>query len=292
MGSGFAGLVGGSEDGLRSVLRILLKLRLIYLYKYIQVLEYVLNSFNPKSIAFILILSLYLYSCSNMADSGGKNDQESVEAPFEISHEAWQMSLWLGDELKPDSALADRLQRGLNKMRNQYRWSIPQVDKKFYYPIVYSEIIFVMTDSAANEFLEGNYHAWDNLNSLFGLEYIRSHIKSNISSWVVLNFEGYLNPYILATNYDTLPGCDGAGPIGIGGDVSSTYPWLINDTLTLLVREAWGDCLSGCVYSNFFYFRENGDNIEFVGDYLEGEQEEPDWWGEAKVAFYKYRGLK
>ena len=90
--------------------------------------------------------------------------------------------------------------------------------------------------------------------------------------------------------YESLPSVGAVSHYGSIGDWPNFYPWRLPDgRLTLLFRDAWGDCLAGCIHSHFWYFRIDGDSIEYVGDYIsDGNHDKPDWWPEAKVAFYKF----
>lgn len=245
------------------------------------------------TVCLIIALLASLPGCDNASKptNSQSNNTDPNENPILISEEALLMSLWVGDELRPDSALAIRLQNCLESLREEYRDSIWQVDIQFTHPWGPSLLIVGLTDSAANELRHDNYHAWDSLNNLFGLTSIDTSWIYNMSYTTVLRFEGLLNSKILKSYYDSLPGLEYVN-VGVRiGDWPCTYPWIIDNKVRFLVREAWGDCPAGCIQSHFFYFKEIDDRFELVGDWILWAQDEPEWWTEAKVAFMRYQGF-
>jgi hypothetical protein len=143
-----------------------------------------------------------------------------------------------------------------------------------------------MEQQALQELKAGNYHEWDSLNRIYGIDSII--IRNEYFGWVRLTSKEHINPFVVAFEYSKLRGIEGASANGYGGDWPNTYPWIVDDELVFLVREAWGDCPSGCIHSKFWYFKSNGDQIDFIGGYEPG-QELPAWWDEISPALYKYR---
>jgi hypothetical protein len=81
-----------------------------------------------------------------------------------------------------------------------------------------------------------------------------------------------------------LPGVEVTSPNFIAGDWSNVYARQTQDGLTYLFRKGWGDCPSGCIYSEYWYFSFDGDQPVFVGHWAPTvEPEEPDWWEEARL---------
>jgi hypothetical protein len=86
-----------------------------------------------------------------------------------------------------------------------------------------------------------------------------------------------------------LDGVRYAEPNGFVGDWSNVYPWRLDEGMSYLWRDAWGDCPAGCINSRFWYFRVTDAGIEYVGTFDKWVDPEPPWWGEAKSAYFRYR---
>jgi hypothetical protein len=109
-------------------------------------------------------------------------------------------------------------------------------------------------------------------------------------NFIILSFEGRLHPERLAELYMKIPSVVSAGPNHFFGDWSNVYPWFIDDGLSYLFREAWGDCPSGCMYSCYWYFEATISGVNSIGTWCPPGPE-PEWWEEAKIALFHYWGL-
>ncbi len=255
--------------------------------------------------AFIIfILFAFIISCSNSVNS--PNDKPPSEknkpqledvigyTPEDIiqsnypDREANLMALWYCNKLIPDIEIYNRFHDGINRLREEYGDSIPEVVIPFSAPWVPAEILVCLSDSADAEYEAGNYTAWDFLNERLFIKKIREPLHDLLNLYN-LSFKSNLNPTILKSYYDTLPGVIFVEQNGYIGDWPCTYPWIINDTLTFLARDAWEDCPSGCINSHFFYFKETTDGFDLIGSWMKWEEPEPGWWPEAKVAYDTYR---
>ncbi len=253
----------------------------------------------------ITISFAIIYSCSRSVNSPDYNSQADENSPGtgdiigyspadimgsnRPDREANLMALWYCNKLIPDIDTYTRFHEGFTALREEFGDSIPEVAIPFFTPWVPGEILVCLSDSADAEYEAGNYTAWDFLNERLFIEEIREPLYPHVLKMYKLSFKSNLNPTILESYYDTLPGVLFADPNGYVGDWPCTYPWIIEDTLTFLVRDAWGDCPAGCINSHFFYFKETSTGFELIGSWLKWDEPEPDWWPEAKVAYETYR---
>lgn len=201
--------------------------------------------------------------------------------------EAALMALWYCDGLIPSGEVYVRFRDALRELRWTYWHDIPAVKIRFIFPAVPSQILVSLTDSAITEFRNGTYHAWDSLNVLFHLRSIDSLPLLEEMKYVRMSFEGRLHPDHLRLYYEMLPGVTGAEAIKYGGDWPNLYPWILDDKVTFLARDAWGDCPAGCTESHFYYFKEADTGFIYIGDW-QFWTPVPDWWAEGRTAFCAY----
>jgi hypothetical protein len=207
--------------------------------------------------------------------------------PRENAEAEW-IALWLSGELVAPESLYVKVLDSRTKLLEQYIDSIPEVAIEFDYPVFKSDIRLYFSDSAKSLIRSGDYHVWDSLNNYFKVVEIDTIAFSSLYS-ARLSFSGRLNPSILCSEYISLPGVSKIYPeYSLIGDRPGMYPWIIDNYMTFLVRDAWGDCPSGCAQSHLFYFKESDDGIDFIGDWYRPPDDEPAWWEEAKIAWYEY----
>ena len=127
------------------------------------------------------------------------------------------------------------------------------------------------------------YHAWDELNE----KYEVTTIDTLLLDWLGLtglSFRGRLHAHRLAELYSVLPGTWAVSPAASRGDWPNVYSRQTREGMTYLFRHGWGDCPSGCIYSEFWYFRVDDNWPTFVGHWVPHEQPNvPEWWEEARV---------
>jgi hypothetical protein len=252
-----------------------------------------------------IVLLVFILSCSHSvyapndpppADNSdsqpdgiiGYTPEEILQSDY-TDLEANLMALWYCNKLVPDIEIYNRFYDGITKLRAEYGDSISEVAIPFTTAWSPGQLLIVLNDSAHEAYENGDYTAWDYLNERLFLEKIREPLHPEWLKMYKLTFKSNLNPNILKSYYDTLPGVLSTYTNGYIGDWPCTYPWILNDTLTFLVRDAWEDCPSGCINSHFFYFKETADGFDLIGSWLLWEEPEPDWWTEAKIAYQIYR---
>ena len=207
----------------------------------------------------------------------------SDKSPFiptpESDRDAQLISLILGQTIRPNQTLALSVARELDVIRETYREEIPEVDQGPLPPWAENAIVLWMTEGAADSVRQGTYTAWNDLNEAEGAT-LQSVSVSNPRA--TLKFDDWIHPRLMAEKYADLPGVVRTGASGFGGDWPNLYPFQHEYGRSYLFRKATGDCLSGCIENEFWYFRHANHGIEYVGHWDRGKEAEPEWWAEAK----------
>lgn len=244
------------------------------------------------SVAALVVL---LMSCSKGVDPEPDPLSEFDELKQQIAHspredeEAELMALWLRGDVVAYDRDYDAVKNALARVRDQFADSVSQLTSiQFTYPYQEGTVGVILTESAIAQLRAGEYVEWDSLNTLFKVAEIDTS-RMEASNQVELSFEGRLNPALLQIYYANLAGIS-SGFLGVRvGDYSNIYPWKLDNQYTFLLRQAWGDCMAGCLYSHFWYFRVAGSTAYLIGDFLVDDNPDwPDWWDEAKVPFCRY----
>jgi hypothetical protein len=208
------------------------------------------------------------------------------------NQEAEEMALWLSGDLVAPESLYEQVLDGVTRLREAYADSIPELDSIGFRPEWISGYIGLSFDSVtAMEVIDGSYHDWDSLNTLLKVTRIQGPDTTGIiRTWHAgLYFEGRLHYERLSEMYSGLRGVKYTGWAGWGGDYPNLYPWINDGMLTFLLRDADGDCMAGCYWSKFWYFRVESDRIDLVGSYdTDGHGPVPDWWQEARESFCEF----
>ena len=248
----------------------------------------------------IFILASLVLACGDSdKNASGPGPDDPVDPPLPAitpgmidsadfaDTESALMTLWYCDKLLPDGNTYIMFRDALRDLRRIYWHDYPEVKIKFVFPSVPSQIVVYLTDSAIAEIRSGSYHAWDSLNTLFRIKNIDSLPLHEEMNHIRLSFEGQLHPNHLALYYKNLAGVTDAQAIKYDGDWPNLYPWILNNKVTFLARDAWGDCPSGCLESHFFYFKQGDSDMTYIGDWQYWTPV-PDWWPEGRTAFCAY----
>ena len=194
------------------------------------------------------------------------------------------MAMCLSEELTAPQDLTEQILDDLLYIRNDVGDDFEVIDSIRFHPpwVPGYGIIIGFDDSTAQKIIRGEYDAWDTLNE----EYSVIEMDSNlifVFPYVVLYFEDTLNCRQLAKLYAQLPGVLNASHNGIYGDGPNVYPRIEGDGITYLFRDAWGDCMAGCIYSEYWYFGSSNGRPIFIGHWYPPEDStEPYWWSEAE----------
>jgi len=95
----------------------------------------------------------------------------------------------------------------------------------------------------------GSYTAWDCPNQWYEVQQINPG-----SFYVQVEFQGIYNMQMLAAEYATFPGVSYAEHNGMFGGGSTICGSIDGDTWHMVLLHGWGDCPSGCIYREYFYF--------------------------------------
>ena len=106
----------------------------------------------------------------------------------------------------------------------------------------------------------------------------------------VLYFKKDLNPTALGEFYKELPGVNYVEPNYMIGDSSNIFPRQTDSGMTYLFYRGSGDCPSGCIYKDYWYFSCFNNNCSFIGRILSSDNSnKPYWWEEAEKNITLYR---
>ena len=244
-----------------------------------------------------LIITLFaaLSGCSNRS-----TEPEDDGEPEPLIHEPWEdeeaelLALLMSGELCAPRDLYERVHQDLALIRSEWGDSIPDLRKVTYTPMWYTMGLILGVDEPTYQAIEkGQYTAWDSLNALFEVDSIVPFEQSDGGSFYVgIGFGAHLNPRQTFDAYTGLPGVESAFSSTHAGDWPNVYGFTHESGPVYLFRDAWGDCLSGCIWSHFWYFRSTNEGLSYVGGWLPTEegQTPPSWWEEASLAVDLYYG--
>lgn len=200
----------------------------------------------------LLIVVLVLAGCGELSlapDLGGGDGPDLISG--QPNPEAFAVALWLSRELKAPTDLYERVLSDLTLIRDKFRDSIPAVDLQFHEPWEPGRLILGFDHENYQLVSDGGYFAWDSLNALFNLAQV--DLSMSAFSIAKLDFDDELNPEFLAEAYRRLPGVRFAVPNRYMGERPMLVPARANDgRLLYFFRNAWDDCPSGCLYSEYW----------------------------------------
>ena len=250
------------------------------------------NWLKALSLAFVMVFS----SCSDSGNPVKPDPTDRIKALIaqtpRADTEAELAALWLSGEFVVSESLYVEMRDALKAVRTTYSSLSPRIsDLHFSHWWGQQRLLPLLSVEGTSDYRAGRHHDLDSLTELVNGEIIDTFTFSHNGDFEVrIQFAGVLNIDSVEVMYESLPSVSGIDHYSFMPDRPNIYPWRLSDgSLTLLFRDAWGDCLSGCIYSHFWYFRVSDDAIEYVGDYIsDGNHAKPDWWSEAKVAFYRF----
>ena len=108
---------------------------------------------------------------------------------------------------------------------------------------------------------------FDTLNASLGLQAVEplSRLPGGL---IIFHFGEHLNIDAAIRAYTAIEGVEYAEPDAFLGDGSDIDIYKSRGTWHVIARKAWGDCLSGCLYQELFFFTVEGDEV----DQIEGGQ--------------------
>ena len=129
-------------------------------------------------------------------------------------------------------------------------------------PQLYEAVASLLDEQTGPVTLQTGYAEFDSLNERLGLSVVVDHYPSFRAA--TFFFSEYLNVPAAAEAYEMLEGIEYAEPdaiVGIGSDidaVKSEERWYV------VARRAWGDCPSGCINEELFFFIVEGAVVEQI----------------------------
>ncbi len=151
-------------------------------------------------------------------------------------------------------------------MYNVHTLNIPTLNMLF---LEASKTLWWMDSLQNNNIPTGNFYI-DSLISAHALNLTGYYEFGNLFSYHHASFvsDSNYNLFALAEAFMEEPLVFGAGLNALvfdGGDITSS---IFPDHVELTYSIAWGDCLSGCIYSRFWKFKVYFDcSVEYVGSY-------------------------
>jgi len=256
---------------------------------------------NVKIFTFIFPLLVVVFALAGCRDLFHKlTDIEKSNSPSETFPQVSPQSIQVCDDSDPEDViesdsiavqmtgdilpsedLSKQVCAQLQSIRRTFDQTIKQVEIRFRPIWALSEIVIGFDEATFDEVQNGSYHAWDDLNGKYQIKEINLLAETFFAH---LTFENILHPRRLAELYENLPGVELSVPNYLLGDGHRIFPRFTANSLgTYLFNEGRGDCPSGCIKSEYWYFTFTGDTPTFVGHWNPSQDpSEPSWWEEAK----------
>ncbi len=247
-----------------------------------------------RVISLFIILTLILLTCNNNPINPIIEDQKTFETKNNNAvvpgncdctlineSEAKYLAMYLSNEITPPVDLTRKVGYELCAIRTTYGNQITNLNKIFFHMHSHHHEFIVYFDEATfQQASSNNYQDWDDLN----VEYsVSPEFHSCLGLfWCVMSYEGDYHPRKLAELYASLPGVIGSthnALLGVNLNIIALQNESDINNIAYLFWQGWGDCPSGCIYSQYWYFTfENGYPV-YIGTWNKEENpEKPDWW--------------
>ena len=227
--------------------------------------------------------ALTLTGCSDSINSGAPGE---AAAPVIVRSDAWEPPTLTeaailahrilrsqDDRLLLDAVEQRELAREIGPLLSRIRDAYPAVaDINVRAPYAFGELLLTLEPwlfEVVSSLLDGQtgpivlrtgHTEFDALNERLGLSVVADLFPS--STTAIFYFNEYLNVPAAVTAYATMEGIESAEPnayLGDGPDidaVKSKGRWYV------VARHAWGDCPSGCINEELYFFIVNGADVE------------------------------
>lgn len=237
------------------------------------------------TLAVILSIAVSLIGCSFNPLTKQK---ATVPSP---SDEAYLLAQWLTGELHTAQPLANQITSDLKIIRSEFEDAVPASSIRFVPLHTVGELRIGFTEEGWINYNAGNYIYWDSLNTAWQVDKITSSGNDLFKS-VTLEFKGLTNVDSLISYYTALPDLEFVE----GNYLCCDWPIMLavqsEDGLHYFFRNAWGDCLAGCINSEIHYFTIENSHARYRGSYLndwENPTEPPAWYEMAVSVLAQYR---
>lgn len=203
-----------------------------------------------------------------------------VHDPWD-DQEAEDIACMISGELTAPRALYERVQSDLVLIRERWGDSIPRLrTTKAIAPYIKPEFGLDFQPQALDDIKAGRHAAWDSLLQLF-----RMSMTISSYGYPYVSTEVRLNTWRAYQSFEQLEGFKQIWPSYFRLDGPRLYAHLVGEEVRYLLRDAWGDCPAGCIASQYYYFKVEGDSVHYFGSrrsYPPGDA--PTWWIVAKQA--------
>ncbi len=219
-----------------------------------------------KNIGLIGILCVLAVANCDTGDPVGSPTNQPPDlsiTPME-NEEAEVAAMVLSRQLIAPKWLYDRIRTDLQLIRSRYLDSIPQLDIRFVCDFEPSCIVVQIDSGVLFDTSSGGGRIIDSLNHVYRLDTL-FRVYGNFYQ---LKFLGRLNSTRLVDIYARIPGEYCVSTSGFVGDLPKLVIWPDGETFKYFFRDAWGDCLSGCMYSKVFYFTAKDRTAAIVDSFL------------------------
>lgn len=243
------------------------------------------------SVLILAVAMVLVSGCGKDQPSAPNSDDNSTHDPVtpQTDTEAANAALWLSGELTAPGKLYEQIRDELVLIREQWKDSLDAVGIGFRVPWEPGRLWMGFTQGSYDSIAAGEYHHWDSLNSVYGLDTITlanpdfRHLK--------LKFQERLHPLVLADIYASadLPGLRFVEPNRYWGDAALLLLYRNGADVVYFFRDAWGDCPSGCEHSEYYIFTVNGDTSFFRGYSPDYDAVPPAWRSMLDSAWARYR---
>ena len=253
------------------------------------------NKTSPKDSPHVSLSSSGVQSAQVSFSVPVITDVEKHPGKIVVTGEAELLAQWLEDVMYPPVNLTRKLERELSLIRNQWGETIREAEIKFFPVYVPGELIIGFTDDGWQDFKSNDYHHWDVINEMLELDSIDIFMNDpDYYKNVLLKFGDPLNSNLLVYYYTGLPGLSYVHVNSYCCDWLVLLVYREGEDCHYFFRNAWGDCPSGCIYNEYFYFTIDGDTAKYEGSYMYdwgNIQPAPPWMqmvNEAKAKYWVY----
>jgi hypothetical protein len=243
---------------------------------------------NAVKWTVLMTISIALLSCDSMV-AGNNPPYGFLDFSDEDIHEAKSLALELNGGLEAPEDLWLRIANELLGIRSMFGDEYNGVNIRFVPNWVPGKISIGLDDETAQRIVDGNYHAWDDLNKRFGATV--SDLRQRPGrSHVYITFDARYHPVRVAEYYESLPGVRYAERSGRLTRESDLHARFDGKVISYLFYKGWGDCPSGCINREYWYVGHEWDRPYIIGHWAKvydsasnSAPPEPDWWEEAKL---------
>lgn len=213
----------------------------------------------------VLVLSLACMLQASASEIGSSEVTEDAETVSDAMVLADRILRRQSNGLLLNPKRRDRLAREIGQVLDQVRsafppaWEVsPRMDFRPGILLVglTPALLSAAVPAGRNEGQPTGHVEFDDLNTRLGLSDMRVFLHVGVA---LLEFSKYVNLEAAARAYLEIPGVRFAHPDAQLGDGPDIEVVRVQETWYVIVRKAWGDCPSGCLHEELFFFIVEND---------------------------------